>query len=182
MTLIVADGRRTGELVPVSGRKFLIGRHAECQLRPGSSTVSQHHCLLRRRDGKVFVKDLDSANGTFVNGERVVDQRELHNEDVLRVGRLTFLVWVEAGKESGEAATPAESSILGLLLKGSAADSSLGLLPEDSECGGTVLDSPEELAKRSRRKRQKDSKSGAASLPALPPAAREILERFQRSN
>ncbi len=107
------------------------------------------------------------------------EERELHNENALRVGRLTFLVWVEPGKETGESAAPAESSILG----GSSADSSLGILPEDSECAGTVLESAERLAKRSKRKARKLSKPGTPEpdpVQSLPPAVREMLDRFQR--
>ncbi len=184
-SLIVAEGRRAGELVPVPGRKFIIGRHPECQLRPAGRTVSQHHCALRKRGDKLFVQDLGSANGTFVNGQRVTPERELHNEDALRVGGLTFLVWIEPGKP-GDTTTgraPAESSILDLLLAGSAADSSLGVLPDDSECARTVLESAERLAKRSTRKAKKLSKPSPPKgdpVQSLPAAVREMLQRFQR--
>jgi hypothetical protein len=178
-SLIVAKGRRTGDLVTVTGRKFIIGRHPECQLRPGGRTVSQHHCTLRQRGDKLFVKDLGSANGTFINGERATRERELHNEDVLRVGGLTFLVWIEPGKpgEGAPGRPPAESSILDLLLAGSSADSSLGILPEDSDCARTVLES----AERSAKKRKAKKPAELPPVPSLSPAVREMLDRFQRT-
>ena len=69
-----------------------IGRHARSELRLGGDTVSRHHCRLVLEDGRVFVEDLGSGNGTFVNRNRVRGKSELRPTDALCVGPYTLKV------------------------------------------------------------------------------------------
>jgi hypothetical protein len=48
--------------------------------------VSKLHCSIFYRDGRIFIKDLNSTNGTFVNEEKV-SERELHDNDVVFLGK-----------------------------------------------------------------------------------------------
>ena len=67
--LVIVKGRSSNEAVLISSEAALtIGRQDGCQLRIVSSQVSRKHCELRSQDGKLFVKDLQSSNGTFVDG------------------------------------------------------------------------------------------------------------------
>lgn len=50
---------------------FTVGRSAECDLRISENCVSRRHLRIDFSDGKCRLTDLDSANGTFINGERV---------------------------------------------------------------------------------------------------------------
>jgi pSer/pThr/pTyr-binding forkhead associated (FHA) protein len=61
-----------------------------------AALVSRLHCQLTAGATELAVKDLDSTNGTFVNGERVEDAT-LKEGDRLGVGRLDFLVSRAAG-------------------------------------------------------------------------------------
>ena len=54
-------------------------------------TVSAHHCEVVLRDGEVLVRDCDSTNGTFLDGEPVHEQT-LHAGQVLRLGDIEMLV------------------------------------------------------------------------------------------
>jgi pSer/pThr/pTyr-binding forkhead associated (FHA) protein len=90
--LLVANGRKAGQIVPVSGPKFFVGRAEDCHLRPRSDTVSRHHCALLIEGALVLVRDLGSKNGTFVNDERVRPEAEVKNGDRLRIGQLEFEV------------------------------------------------------------------------------------------
>ena len=47
------------------------------------------------RDGKVYVRDFDSTNGTFVNDQPVKGEVELHHDDKLKIGPLLFAVRIE---------------------------------------------------------------------------------------
>jgi pSer/pThr/pTyr-binding forkhead associated (FHA) protein len=58
----------------VSERVF--GRDATCDVPLDDPTVSRRHAALRQRGGELFVADLGSQNGTFVNGERIRIERE----------------------------------------------------------------------------------------------------------
>jgi predicted component of type VI protein secretion system len=95
LSLIVAQGVHSGKVIPVAGNEFLIGRDPHCQLRPASPAVSKQHCSITVRDGKVFVKDIGSTNGTFVNEEQVAAEREVVDNDKLKVGPLEFVLRIE---------------------------------------------------------------------------------------
>lgn len=92
LTLKLLSGRSAGQELKVPAKKFLIGRAEDCHLRPHSDLVSRHHCALLVEEGFCAVRDFGSKNGTLVNEERVVGQRELHNGDRLKVGVLEFEV------------------------------------------------------------------------------------------
>ena len=95
VSLVVASGVHQGKAIPVLGPQFLIGREEGCQLRPASPAISKKHCAVKVRDGRVFVEDYGSTNGTFLNDEPVVGEVEVAADDRLRVGPLDFRVDVK---------------------------------------------------------------------------------------
>jgi predicted component of type VI protein secretion system len=95
--LIVLEGKNAGKQIPVTGRRFCIGRADDCQLRPQSKLVSRRHCEIVIEKDQITLEDLGSANGTFVNGERVRQSCELHHGDRLKIGPLEFEVRCEVG-------------------------------------------------------------------------------------
>ncbi len=89
---IRAGGGRAGEVFSVSGERMTIGRSPDAEVFLDDVTVSRNHALLvRRRDG-LYLDDLGSLNGTYVNRRRIESHR-LQNGDELQVGKykLTFL-------------------------------------------------------------------------------------------
>jgi len=94
--VVLTTGKQEGKLLPIALPQFLIGRDPQCHLRPASAAISKRHCALIQRDGKVFVRDFDSTNGTFVNDQQIKGEVEVHHDDRLRVGPLSFTVQIEA--------------------------------------------------------------------------------------
>ena len=90
--IVLTPGKTQGKAIPISLSQFLIGRDPHCQLRPASPMISNRHCALLTRGGKVFVRDFESTNGTFVNQERVRGEKGLKHGDHLRLGPLEFRV------------------------------------------------------------------------------------------
>ena len=86
-SLVLADG---GRLV-VGDEPLTIGRLPECDVVVADPNVSRRHAEVRRQDGQFVVVDLDSTNGTTVNGARVKERR-LADGDEIAVGgtRLRF--------------------------------------------------------------------------------------------
>src|SRR5215210_3166556 len=68
-----------------------IGRSTGAEFMVEAALVSRLHCQVSASGGMLRVKDLDSTNGTFVNGKRVTSA-ELHDGDRLGVGRLELKV------------------------------------------------------------------------------------------
>ncbi|NIL96787.1 MAG: FHA domain-containing protein [Planctomycetales bacterium] len=95
LKLKVIGGERDGTEIPVPGPKFLIGRDADCNLRPNSEMISRHHCIVIVEQGYVGLRDFNSKNGTFVNGERICGERELKTGDELGIGNLRFVVHMD---------------------------------------------------------------------------------------
>jgi predicted component of type VI protein secretion system len=94
--VVLTTGKQEGKVLPIGLPQFLIGRDPQCHLRPASASISKRHCALIQRDGKVFVRDFDSTNGTFVNDQQIKGEVEVHHDDRLRVGPLNFTVQIEA--------------------------------------------------------------------------------------
>ena len=78
--------RAEGHMVIDLRRITSVGRHAKNTIQLGDKTVSSEHCVIERRDGECFLRDLESLNGTFVNDERVRGERLLRHGDELRIG------------------------------------------------------------------------------------------------
>lgn len=107
--LVVTNGRHSGREIPIKVPKFFIGRAEDCHLRPGSDLVSRHHCVILVEDGAVAVRDFGSKNGTFVNGEQVMPERELQNGDRLVVGQLDFDVQISGAPVAAPATKEPEA-------------------------------------------------------------------------
>jgi len=93
--LVVIGGVHDGRVIPVVP-PFLIGRAAECHLRPASAAVSLRHCAIEDREGRAFIQDLGSTNGTFLNDDKLISDCPLRDGDELCVGPLRFLVSSDA--------------------------------------------------------------------------------------
>jgi pSer/pThr/pTyr-binding forkhead associated (FHA) protein len=95
ITLIIKKGRTNTRAIELSHADTIIGRQRGCKVRIPSAEVSRRHCILSAQYGYVTVEDLDSANGTFLNGKRIMGKRVVRPNDCLEVGPLTFLVQYE---------------------------------------------------------------------------------------
>jgi pSer/pThr/pTyr-binding forkhead associated (FHA) protein len=85
-TLVVVDGKNRGTTYRLTEeQQFKIGRASTSDIRLSDVKVSRDHCLIEQVGGHFIVVDLESANGTIVNGERV-RKTVLKNNDFLRLG------------------------------------------------------------------------------------------------
>lgn len=69
---------------------FLIGRAADAALKIPHDSVSREHCRIYEFDGELAVRDLDSRNGTYVNGQLIDRPTFLSPGDELTVGKITL--------------------------------------------------------------------------------------------
>ena len=80
-SLVLADGRR----VQLGDEPIRIGRLPDCSIPLSDSQASRHHAEVRRGDHGFTVVDLDSLNGTSVNGV-VIHEKDLEDGDVITIG------------------------------------------------------------------------------------------------
>ena len=102
----ISDWMIKANTAPLTGRFFQInhgnsiGRDDEADIVVPLDYISRIHSKLTVRKGLLFVEDLKSSNGTFVNDEKVV-KSELHNKDELRLDEFSFtVIGPEATKQS----------------------------------------------------------------------------------
>ncbi|MBC8870142.1 MAG: FHA domain-containing protein [Planctomycetes bacterium] len=93
--LKVLKGAGAGKEVKIPTPKCLIGRGEDCHMRPKSEAVSRRHCAIIAKRGKVFIRDLESKNGTIVNGKPIEGDYVLKNGDKVQVGPLAFEMLID---------------------------------------------------------------------------------------
>jgi adenylate cyclase len=94
LTIIRPDGQEIRQ--EFMGPQTVVGRLDDCDLCLVDTMVSRNHCVILR-EGKGFViKDLQSRNGTWVNGRRIKNRRRIRSGDVIQVGPFRLLFRPEA--------------------------------------------------------------------------------------
>lgn len=76
----------------------LLGRGSDAEIQVLDGFASRRHCEISEKEGALFVRDLGSKNGSFVNG-RYVSESSLRPGDELGVGATTFVVSYETSEE-----------------------------------------------------------------------------------
>lgn len=84
--LTIEDDQGNRIPVPLVRDEYSIGRGAENTLRLTEQNVSRQHAKVLREDGRWFLVDLESYNGSYINGERVIERQELADGDLIQLG------------------------------------------------------------------------------------------------
>lgn len=112
--LVIKEGPRAGRMYRLNPDVTSVGRDASNDIIVDDSAVSRQHAKVRLEKGEedeeqFFIHDLATANGTIVNGEKIV-KHALEDGDEIEIGRTT-LVFKRIGpaseEEEGEKAPPA---------------------------------------------------------------------------
>jgi diguanylate cyclase (GGDEF)-like protein len=88
--VLLLTGTNAGQVFALEDRETLLGRGREAQLRVEDVAISRVHArIVKREDGRFFVEDMGSTNGTFVNGAGPIERSaraELQRGDRIQVG------------------------------------------------------------------------------------------------
>jgi transcriptional regulator with GAF, ATPase, and Fis domain len=118
---------------------LILGRDPSNQLEVGDRAVSRKHCSVSEISTDVFeIADLDSHNGTFVNGARMIRQTIQHG-DRIRIGNSEFVFLTGPDEETGSLSSRSGSTTTGSELKTMSLDRS-GLPTGDSWVGRMARD------------------------------------------
>jgi pSer/pThr/pTyr-binding forkhead associated (FHA) protein len=195
--LVVTQGPHNGKEVPINLAQFLIGRDPQCHLRPASPMISRRHCAVIVREGKVYLRDFGSTNGTQVNDQRVTGEVELHNEDRLRLDPLVFVVKIEKTVPLDKATpVPPTKGRAGPVDDDEAAADMLLNLPEESggglslpdmnaeasdiPSGTTVFDMPAPKNAQDQKQEENKAKETSKDSGNTSVAAKAILDKYSR--
>lgn len=101
--VVIRRGPQQGRGFPLEAGLVSLGRYAGNTIIISDETVSRHHARLRKTDEGYVAEDLNSANGLFVNGERVTAPRPLKSGDVIRLGEVVELLYESVSQREADA-------------------------------------------------------------------------------
>ena len=90
--LRVIRGPYAGQEVRMTASRLLVGRDMDCHLRPNTRFISRRHCLLWFDEGRLWIRDAGSRNGTFVNGNILSGHCPLEDGDTFSVGDMLIQI------------------------------------------------------------------------------------------
>ena len=93
--LVMKTGPAPGKIYPLLNSEIAIGREAGSDVYINDVEVSRKHARLLSQFGDYLLEDLDSTNGTFVNGQRISGQRILQPGDTIFLGENISLTFEE---------------------------------------------------------------------------------------
>jgi len=103
--VLVAVSSGTGNVQPRAswdlGKGVLIGRGSECTVRLPDPYVSNKHARIIRQNGKYYVTDLGSTNGTLLDNQPLTAPQQLRNGSHLRIGSFVLKALIPEKKEGG---------------------------------------------------------------------------------
>ena len=97
------EGLPAGQVFPLEKDSAILGRHPECDLVLDSGAVSRQHARIIQVEGKAYIEDLHSRNGTYVNGKPVRQRQLLQEHDRITLCDIAFVFLEKPPSEEGTA-------------------------------------------------------------------------------
>ncbi len=92
--LTITIGPNSGQIFPLYKTETIIGRDESVDFEISASPISRRHARITARDGRYWIEDLGSSNGTFVNGVRLGNSEvALSNSDLIQLGQIIGLLF-----------------------------------------------------------------------------------------
>lgn len=85
VSCIIIEGEQIGKVFNLTKNHNIIGRSEDADIHLNSPTVSRKHAQILINNDNIFILDLNSSNGTYVNGKRVT-KAQLHEGDIFSIG------------------------------------------------------------------------------------------------
>jgi predicted component of type VI protein secretion system len=86
--LVILSEGLTGKAYDLTVEKTTIGRVDDNTFPIAEGSVSSHHCEVLLRGGEVIIHDLNSTNGTFINGRQITGEAPIKPGQILRLGQI----------------------------------------------------------------------------------------------
>lgn len=133
MFVVTHDGPLKGRVLVIDEDELVLGRRDNSDLVLPDPHVSRAHAVVRRQSGVIWLEDLGSTGGTYVNGEQITGSQALKHSDIVRFGSVETRFEDRSSLSENEDATemmvvpeveerpvlsPRQSEVLGYLQQG----------------------------------------------------------------
>lgn len=98
-TITIVNGANAGRSYELGDREMVVGRDAMCDIVVPVRTISRRHARIGRDKAGYYVEDLDSVNGTYVNGRKLEGRTRLEHQDRIRISQNVFQFFESAGDD-----------------------------------------------------------------------------------
>lgn len=98
--VVLGAGVDAGRLLPLAEGHLLIGRGGHNDLQLADIHVSRRHAAVTVNRNGVWLEDLDSAGGTYVNGDKITTRRQIRNGDVIKFGTVQLRMYTNDPNEA----------------------------------------------------------------------------------
>jgi len=95
VSLVLQKKDGSKKVLPVRNKAAILGRRPDCDFCIPLQVVSRRHCQLSQEVNSLKIRDLQSSNGTYVNGSKVQTEAEAKAGDHIQIGPLTFTVQID---------------------------------------------------------------------------------------
>jgi len=136
MSILVSKGPDAGRRVSVENERFLVGKDDACDLAIADPTVSRKHFEILKKGDSFLIRDLDSTNGTVLNGTRI---REAFLSPSSRISMGNVEMIFQAVYETPDSETDSSEKFGSLKAASSSMKSIFGMLRKAAGKGTTVL-------------------------------------------
>jgi hypothetical protein len=95
--MLIVTGETISDQYQIAKDDLVIGREEDCDIVIPDRQVSRRHVRIYREEDAYFVEDLESRNGTWVNGEQLKGHRRLYDNDVIQLAATTRMQFLGSG-------------------------------------------------------------------------------------
>ena len=100
-TISYTDSNEVRHSFPLKETPVMIGRHPECEIQIDDASISRYHAKITLDNGHFYLQDLNSRNGTILNGAMVVKPTRIFDEAQIKVCDSTLTFSLEVSNPSG---------------------------------------------------------------------------------
>src|ERR1043166_8344652 len=104
LTIEDDEGKQTA--LPLAHEEYALGRGEANAIRLTDRNISRSHAILKKNGQGWFLKDLQSYNGTYINGVRVVGEQVVHSGDLVQIGDYRLELQDESAAQANAPAAP----------------------------------------------------------------------------
>ncbi|MCX6129877.1 MAG: GGDEF domain-containing protein [Proteobacteria bacterium] len=98
--LVQYSGTNLGKRYILDQKETVVGRSPTVEIVVNEQSVSRAHAQCQQQDDDIYVADLGSSNGTYVNDKKITGRQILRDGDIIRLGNIVFKFFAQGNVEN----------------------------------------------------------------------------------